>query len=530
MSQDISTTIGLSANATSTGQHVEWENAVVTNCVITNNSGQSIQYSLDGSTWVTVANGATASPTVSSPASFRLRKTGSDSYPVGVGLSWTARDALDPASVAITGGTAVLSGGKIGGLTMAGKALTALNLAAFRPVDLVMIGDSHQNMDGYGYNDAFEFALAKRFGMYATPLYSQEIVGSSYSNCGHASAGFNTGSVGATTGAPAGQAPYALALRNYCYIAAGAIGNTNGVDVYGQASYPFGLDSRANLRCHYAYGTFASGGGSFLPQARLEVSPYSTLVTGTTVNCQTGADGRAIATLDIGASATRTQDIGFKWQLPGGTASVGPTTFLWQRVENRDRLSGISVNTLYGVGGQSGYDMAAAIQALSDAQLQQFMKDVAYLQIQRGFDPICVFYCCTGHNDRNETSSPSLGPLPSSTPSSYQAYVDNQRAIYARLKAMWVAAGFSASGFFYLAMPSHPVNSTPDDANLISYRAAILRWAAGTPDASVVDVGALLTNNDILSNGGYKSGDSIHLNPAGYDFVTEKALTANFVS
>lgn len=291
------------------------------------------------------------------------------------------------------------------------------------------------------------------------------------------------------------------------------------------------MDGRANLRCHLNYATFATGGGTFVPAVRLENPPFSVLVTGSSVNCQTGVDGRAIATLDVAASASRTQDIGFKWQMPGGTASVGPTNFFWQRVENRDRLSGISVNTLYGVGGKSGYDMAAAIQGLSDASLQQFMKDVAYLQIQRGFDPIVVFKCCTGHNDRNSVSSPSLGPMPSSSPTSYQAYVDNQRAIYARLKAMWIAAGFNASGFFYLSMPSHPVNSTPDDANLVSYRAAIARWAAGTPDASVIDLGAILTNTDIINNGGYKNGDPIHLNsPGGYDFVTGRALMTSFIS
>lgn len=113
MSQSINTTIGLAANATSTGQHVEWEGPFVSGVALTNNSGISIQYTLDGATWTTVASGATANPTVSAPAAFRLRKTTADSYPVPVGLSWTATDNfIDPANVAFTGG--VIGGRSIG--------------------------------------------------------------------------------------------------------------------------------------------------------------------------------------------------------------------------------------------------------------------------------------------------------------------------------------------------------------------------------------------------------------------------------
>lgn len=106
MAQDFDTTIGLSANASSTGQPVDFDGVAVTGLTVYNNSGIPIQYSLDGSTWTTVANAATAAPAVTNPSAFRLRKSTSDSYPVPVRLVWSAADnSYNPASVAITGGS-----------------------------------------------------------------------------------------------------------------------------------------------------------------------------------------------------------------------------------------------------------------------------------------------------------------------------------------------------------------------------------------------------------------------------------------
>jgi hypothetical protein len=50
------------------------------------------------------------------------------------------------------------------------SALDAIALATRRRMDLVMIGDSNQDKDGYGFSGAWENALALRFGMYATGI------------------------------------------------------------------------------------------------------------------------------------------------------------------------------------------------------------------------------------------------------------------------------------------------------------------------------------------------------------------------
>lgn len=91
MAQSFSTTIGLSANASSTGQPVDFDCGFVETVAISNGAGASVQYSTDGSTWTSVASGATASVFVPRPAAFRLRKSTSDSYPVPVSLAWVGR-------------------------------------------------------------------------------------------------------------------------------------------------------------------------------------------------------------------------------------------------------------------------------------------------------------------------------------------------------------------------------------------------------------------------------------------------------
>lgn len=101
MSQSFNTTIGLSANSSSAGQPVDFDAAVVSNVAITNTSGADVQYTLDGATWVTVANGATALPNVLRPSSFRLRKSTGDSYPVAVAVSWRAGSALSALTSAV---------------------------------------------------------------------------------------------------------------------------------------------------------------------------------------------------------------------------------------------------------------------------------------------------------------------------------------------------------------------------------------------------------------------------------------------
>jgi Bacterial Ig domain len=400
-----------------------------------------------------------------------------------------------------------------------------LSLASSKLVDLVMIGDSNQLMNGTGFDDGFGLALATRYQLYASPLYAQEITGTAFSNQGFASGAVSGATSSATSGADAGFDAF-IPTTNfpYLYQASGDIGTSNGISYGGSSGSVTGLDVTANLRAWFAYGTFASGSGSFRPAWRRENSPFSVLVNGAVINTNTGAIGQAIGHLDLPAAA-RAYPVGYKWRVAGGTASVGPTLEFWQRIENMDRSTGISVSSLYGAGGSSLYDMASWIQGQSDVELTNYFSAIRYLQVQAGQSPTVVVYINSGFNDRNETSQPSLGPNPSAVPSSAAAYVDNLKAVVNRVEGIWTLNGWDLNNLAFLVVPSHPI-SDPDDTKIVSYRAAATTYAESRQRVTVVDVSQLITSAAMTSAGYYLAASgNIHLVQSGYEALA--TLIAN---
>lgn len=284
------------------------------------------------------------------------------------------------------------------------SALDALALAAKRRVDFVMIGDSNQLKDARGWGGAMADGMIARFGMYATPIYAAQpdYVGSQ----GGTSSGVGyPATPGATTGADTTLGGFAMPPLPS---SAGA-GGSNGANTYGYAStgtvttqsavtvgnsngaQNTGVNLAARWRLWASYGTFASGSGSFVLGARNETSPYNGLGSGAAISTNTGAETQQLATFDVAANASRTYPIGFKWAVPGGTAATAPFIFYWSRAENLDADTGISVHTLYGVGGQSLYDMAYQLMnGWTMAQLTTYFAEVRRLQIARGYKPIVV--------------------------------------------------------------------------------------------------------------------------------------------
>lgn len=397
-----------------------------------------------------------------------------------------------------------------------GAAFRLLSQARYRRVDLVMIGDSHQLQNGNGYDDGFGRALAQKYSLYASPLYNQEITGTAFSNRGFATTSPSTLTNSAATGADAALDAYLLPSNHaYAYQASGDMGSTNGIAALNDVD---GIDVNANLRMHYAYATFNSGSGLFRPAVRLGESPFTVLQTATSINTNTGAFGQAITTMDL-AAAVRNKHLEFKWRMNGGTANVGPTLQRWQRLENLDRLTGISVSTLYAVGGQSLYDAAAWILAETDAALTNYFTAIRYLQVQAGQTPYVVVYLCFGHNDRNETSTPSLGPAVVGGPSTAAAYIDNLQAVVNRVTAIWTLNGWDTAGLAFLVVPSHPDS---DDAVVDTYRKAVVSWARTHPNASAIDYSKLTTYAEINGNSWFNSPP--HLTLAGYETLASRAV------
>ncbi|MCK8781503.1 GDSL-type esterase/lipase family protein [Rhizobium sp. NTR19] len=305
----------------------------------------------------------------------------------------------------------------------------------------------------------------------------------------------------------------------------GANVSTAGNGLVLDAGHPIGVTGM--LRAHCGFGTFVSGGGSFKPSWRRDNSPFSGLIEGTSVSAQTGAFGSTRTTLDLPADSLRNYPVRAQWSRPASGIDTMEPNFLllWQRIERPDRTAGWSHNTLYGVGGQSLYDIAAWLIAQSDASLTNYFALLRSFHTAVGQDPVIVIRINSGANDRNETAMPSLGPAPSSDPDSAQAYVDNLAAIVLRIESIFSMNGWALSELHWLITPTHRL-SDPDDAELVSYRDAAKAWAAARARTSVVDFAGMMSAAEAIASGWYDAGGAIHLTQAGYRALAVRELAS----
>lgn len=406
-------------------------------------------------------------------------------------------------------------------------ALGALAQAARRRVDFVMIGDSNQRKDGYGWGGGLMRALHDRFGCYATSVSTQTpITLSSYTATGE----LNYGVTGSATyqGAPAGVetvfpgfsfsiagAPSGIGyawLADGLTVSSGASGGGVAVGV----NHAIGVSNL--LRAHYDWVSVNSGAGQFRFGVRLDGTPFTTIVQGPVTPTNTGEYSLHRQTLDIPA-AVRTNGLECKWYTQNSTVLTGPFAAAWVRLENPAKLSGVSVSTIYGAGGQSLYDMADYLLTAPTQILINWFGETRRLQLLAGQKPIVVVYVNSALNDQNETLTPSFGWRSSTTPDSATAYLDNLEAIAKRISDVWQKAGWDHEELFFLAMPSHPI-SNPDAAKLISYRKAAFSFAEGRQRTSFIDMTLVTDADELTANNWYFSvGDHFHLVQAAYTAV-----------
>lgn len=395
-------------------------------------------------------------------------------------------------------------------------------------VDVVAIGDSNQAYGGIGWDHGWTLALSERFGLYATGLLSAGENAGNGSGLGYTYQGFSTFSTGAFdySGAPAvldnllpGSSP--VPPLNYLYLPEGeSNGGFLNTGVFTEAGSP--LDTNAALRFHLVSAEFAGvGPGSCQLSIRLQQPPYSHLVSGPATSTRAADYGARDVTLDLPA-APRNAALNFR-PSPWGTNLVGPFLAYYMRVENLDRDLGVSFHTLYANGGQSARDMAAALLSASDEQLSLYFSRVRALQAA----PRAVLVRVnTGLNDRNETLV-SLGPAAVTDADSAAAFSDNMTAIFARIEAIWSLNGWPPEELYYLISVSHPV-STPDDAELVSYREAAEALAVSHPRTAATRFDRLTDSSEMLTNGWYQAGggDRNHLTLAAFVALSRREVDA----
>ncbi|WP_350575296.1 hypothetical protein [Pseudomonas sp. HY2-MNA-CIBAN-0224] len=411
-------------------------------------------------------------------------------------------------------------------------ALGALAEAARRRVDFVMIGDSNQRMDGYGWGGGLMRALHNRFGCYATGVATQSpITMSTYTTTGESSYGLNAPATysGAPDGVESVFPGFSFTIGagkggiGYAWLPAGeSIANANNSGGVGiSADHAIGASNK--LRIHYDWVSMKDGAGQFRVEARLDGPPWTKVAQGPVTPTNTGEHSLHRQTLDIPA-ASRTTGLECKWFTPGGTPITGPFAAAWFRVENPAKASGVSVSTIYGSGGQSLYDMAAYLLGAPDQVLINWFGETRRLQLLAEQKPIVVVYVNSGLNDQNETLKPSLGWRESDSPTSPAAYIDNLEAIVKRVSDVWQKAGWDETELFFLVMPSHPI-STPDASKLLSYRRAAKSFSVAQR-ISFIDLENITSNAEMLNNKWYKENntDINHLVKSAYQVLGERVI------
>lgn len=414
----------------------------------------------------------------------------------------------------------------------------ALALAATRRIDVILLGDSNAyhwqagqdtTYGGSGWAGGLEYALGQKFGLYATGIYAGAFNGGAGLNGYYA---WPEGATLVTTGAggiaeqyePAGQLPIPW---DYSYVSAGSADPGYLAIASGGA-----IDVTHALRGHFAYGTFASGSGSFRPGVRSERAPYTDIIdAANAISTNDGVGGQlAFASIDVPAGALSGGADGvnqYSFRAVGtaaGLVATGPFLSYYSRIEDRQATEGASVSVMYGLGGKGLWDYAEAVITAPDLELWMILNEARRLQVQQGLKPVVVMFVNAGVNDRNYTTQkPSWGPLQLNVQANSVAnYMDNLAGLMNRIESLY-ARYWDVSELSWIIMPSHP-QSSPDDPSLLGYRAAVDQLASSTPSMTAIDLGNLVTSTQMTANGWYDSQGTPHLSQAGYDAIAQIAL------
>lgn len=397
-------------------------------------------------------------------------------------------------------------------------------------VALIGIGDSNQILSGHGVNHGWHHALSSAgFRMWGTGIVSaNENNGSGTSaGMGYAHLPFK---IGYSTGAPAELDKYfsigqgTIAPGNYAYLADNAsfANNNNGFSL---STVPINLAS--NLEWGAYYGTFPSGTAQMRLGIRIGESPFTTLAQGNTINPVTGSYGISSTTLLLPAAA---RGYVIQGQVYNSVAAVpldGPAFLTYQRWIDRDMQIGYSYQDLDYHGGVGFRNMAKDLQQASTDYLTHYISAV---REPLGANKAILFTILSGVNDRNETLA-SLGPQAVADGDSPEAYVDNVDAIITRLLSIFDNAGWSTSNVYFLIIPS-PIVSSPDDAELVSYRLAIDSVAINNQKSAIAHFERLMDYSEMTTTsnqGCYYAAtctDFVHFVASGYERMYRKLLQA----
>jgi hypothetical protein len=454
-------------------------------------------------------------------------------------------------------------------------------------VACALISDSNGMLMGYGWDGGFHRALSGRFEMCGTGLLSMLHAKTRFYNDPTYGAGrfprLGSGQNPVTDGNVwkfISDAATPAAIKNLMafpggWLPHGASGPTNDQSAgyyiaAGGAIVPYCqmiFAKHGPLAASYARLTYEliaantqNGGGNTYPGAW-----YIDYTTGQSASLGTRIDAAAGAT-SVGTAAATGALIYSSFTLAAanriapdavdsiifganlGANTNGPAALLYQAVYNTDRPRGFTWQAFLCKGGQSAYDMAAALQAMPDATLDTWLTAMsrAFVAGNGGNGARrMLFVINTGFNDP-AVVTPSVGPSPAAS-NTAAGFVDNHRAIMDRIRARYDAlfgAGAETTELFFFMVPSHPISDAPTsnpvgyataadkEGWLVQYRAALALMPDSTHwhNVTVVKIPSLISAAEI-SNGSHvfdttESPAGQHLNASGYNTIAGLILDA----
>lgn len=394
-------------------------------------------------------------------------------------------------------------------------AFDAIRSSAYRPIDIVTVGNSKVLFGPTakeGWHTALARGLAARTGMWATAWYPIMSAQNSLGNQGASETASNNAGNG-TNVLPSGYDDFVYPNQSAVYVASGGL-SANGKIISIQAASPLNVNSA--LRYTVAVGGFAAGsGGSVRPAARFGDTPFS-LIGQATAPFPTdfGAGQRALVQGLTIPAATRNRPLQFGPYVSGGTADVGPNVYFGHRVEDTAKQNGISNHALLPLPGNSLREIATAFAAIPDARLITYFGTLRTMQMARGWKPRIVVIVQEGMNSRNDQVG-SVGPIGGLAGDTGPGYVDNAKAAYNRVRAIWDRKGWDKDELTFLfIIDEFAVENEP---KLLAFEASMREWVSSARGMDLLAMNNVITWPEMLAAGFVgQGGDDVHKTPAFY--------------
>lgn len=405
--------------------------------------------------------------------------------------------------------------------------INVLKIMKTQKVDFVGIGDSNL-INTRGFQRGIEKALFdKGYPMHATTLMptnentsSVEINGYNYQRA--------SGIIGNPIGAPAGLAAFMDSgnadVQGYGYLPTGNITTSQNKDIVVKKEQG-GIDVRNELRYDIHYGTFISGGGTFRQNIRNEDVVTNTLVSGSTINCQTGAETMQVASLTLSADDSR--DINLECR-PNFETCPAELFFSYYRILDKTVTNGYAFNNMYPESGKSLRNTLAKMNSANASFFTHYFGIIRNNQLESQNNAHIVIFIHTGHNDETD-SNPSIGPKIVSQSKLPSGFIDNHQGVINKIKTIWDSNEWPLSELHFMIVPSGPIltpTSTRD--TLEQYREAVKELVYSNPNTFSVNIEELVTAQELEDNSWGQTG-LVHLTQLGYEEVSKLIFSVQCV-